>query len=143
MEIDRQKIEQVLPHRDRALLLDRAEIGDEENRAAGYLLVTKEHCEGHFPGKPIMRGVDRIEMIVLVLGLAAYGKLPEGHLPYLISFGRARFPGKVFPGNEIRAEAFAAQISRRGIKGSGRAFVNDKLVAEVEEIVCLVGKVEE
>ncbi len=138
--MERSEIEKILPHRDRALLLDRAEIDKEQGSAIGYLTVTAEICEGHFPGNPIMRGVDRIEMIALTLGLAACARLPGGFLPCLVSFDKVRFPGIVVVGDEIRAEVILNKISGRIIRGRGKAFVHDKLVAEVDSIVCVVGK---
>ncbi len=134
------KITEILPHRGRALLLDRVEVDEVHNKATGYLVVTKRHCEGHFPDNPIMRAVDRIEMIALTLGVAAGTRLPEGSLPLLYSFDRARFPGKAVPGDLIRTEAVLDRFNRRIIRGHGKAFVGDKLVAEAEDIVCLVGK---
>lgn len=138
--MEKSEIEKILPHRGRALLLDKAEINKEQGSAIGYLTVTAELCEGHFPGNPIMRGVDRIEMIALTLGLAACAELPGGFLPYLVSFDKVRFPGIVVAGDEIRAEAILNKISSRIIRGKGKAFVQDKLVAEVDNIVCVMGK---
>jgi len=41
--LDRAAIESILPHRGRALMLDRAEVG--EDTAIGYFVVTEEICE--------------------------------------------------------------------------------------------------
>lgn len=59
--LDREGLEAILPHRERALMIDRVEI--ENDKPVGYYTVTQEVCEGHFPDQPVMRGVDRIEMI--------------------------------------------------------------------------------
>lgn len=54
-QLDRAGIEALLPHRGRALLLDRAEVY--EYSATGYFVVTQEVCEGHLPKHPILIGL--------------------------------------------------------------------------------------
>ncbi len=139
--LDKEEIEKILPHRGRALLLDRVEF--DGDKTIGYLTVREEHCEGHLPGFPIMRGVDRIEMIALTLGVAARTQLPEGYLPFLAKIVGARFPALAKPGDTIRSEVAITKISKRIIQGSGKAFVEEQVVAEVQEITCVISKMQE
>ena len=137
IEIDHSQIEAQLPHRGRALLLDRAEIIQDESplvQAIGYRIVTLVDCEGHFPGNPIMRGADRVDMIAQTLGIATQSRLPEGYLAYLVRIDGARFPDEAILGDEVRSEATITRQTRRWVEGKGRAFVGDRLVAEVEKI---------
>jgi len=144
MEIDRAGLEARLPHRVRALMLDGADfMRDETGKvigAMGYRIVTEADCEGHVPGNPISRAVDRVEMIALTLGLAAQLDLSAGYFPFYYEFGKARFPAKATVGDLIRTEAILTRHNRRLIEGSGKAFVDDKLIAEVEGIIYLTGK---
>lgn len=137
--LGREEIEKILPHRGRALLLDRVEFDGEH--VVGYLTVREEHCEGHFPGFSIMRGIDRIEMIALTLGVAANAQLPEGQMAYLVGIGEAKFRGMVVLGNLVRSEVKITRQTSRMIKGEGKAFVGDKVVAEVQDIVAVIGKI--
>lgn len=100
--LNRKDIEAILPHRDRALLLDSAEITPDG--AIGYLTVREDIVEGHFPEYPIMRGFDRAEMIVQTLGVAASTGLPEGHLPFLVRADGLSFRNQAVLGDLIRAE---------------------------------------
>lgn len=139
--LEREQIEKKLPHRQRALLVDRFIPDRERGVGIGYLTVTEEICEGHFPGNPIMRAVDRVEFITLTLGLfvLAISDLPEGKLPYLAAFGKSRFPEKASLGDEVRAEVIITRKTPTRIQGSGKAYVGERLVAEVKDILCVIG----
>lgn len=139
--LERKEIEQKLPHRDTALLLDRFETTqtDEGTVGIGYLTITPEHCIGHFPGNPIMRGVDRIEIIALTLGMLALTELPEGKVPYLARVGLSRFPGTVVAGDLVRTEVKITRVTAKRMEGNGKAYVGDRLVGEVEGILCVIG----
>lgn len=137
--LDKGEIEKILPHRGRALLLDKVEF--DGDRTIGYLTVREEHCEGHFPGCPIMRGVDRVEMIALTLGVAANAQLPEGQMAYLVAVRGIKFRGMAVLGDLVRAEVKITRQTSRMIRGEGKAFVGDKVVAEVQDIVAVVGKI--
>lgn len=136
--LERDQIELILPHRGRALLLDRAEIT--ETGAIGYLTVREDITEGHFPGHPVMRGFDRSEMLVQTLGIAANMGLPEGYLAYLAEADGLKWPNLVVLGDLVRAEATVTRRSRRIIEGSGVSYVGDKLVAVASSLKFVVGK---
>lgn len=140
MILEREEIEKILPHRGRALLLDKAELEKGSDKATGFLTVRDEHCEGHFPGSPIMRGVDRIEMIALTLGLAAQADLPPSYLPFLVGLDKIKFPDVAVLGDLVRTEAIITRKGSRIIKGQGEAYVGEKLIAEVGEIVLVIGQ---
>jgi 3-hydroxymyristoyl/3-hydroxydecanoyl-(acyl carrier protein) dehydratase len=139
IEWGKSQIEHVLPHRGRALLLDKVKIV-EDGTIFGYHTVTDKDCEGHFPGNPIYPGVLRIEQIAQTLGIGGVNTLIEGELPYFVGAEKLRFPGIARQGDLVRTEATISRQSARYIKGSGRAFVGEILVAEVEDILCLIGK---
>jgi 3-hydroxymyristoyl/3-hydroxydecanoyl-(acyl carrier protein) dehydratase len=140
IELNRVQLEQIFPHKGRALMLDRAEIM-EDGLVRGYHLVTEADCEGHFEGDPIYPGHWRIEQVALTLGLAGISVLADGQLPFLLKVGETRFPGLATLGDEVRSEArLTKPATRRSIMGSGKAFVDERLVAEVKDIWCLIGK---
>lgn len=138
--LNKQNIEAILPHRDRALLIDRVEI--ENGKPVGYYTVSADICEGHFPDQPVMRGVDRIEMIGLMLGVAAMSsentQIPKGHLPALVEVSRSIFKYPARPGDLVRIEVELTRESRRIIEGKGKAFVGTKEIAEVEGLKAVV-----
>ena len=78
-------------------------------------------------------------MIALSLGLFSIPDLPVGKLPYLVSVGKSRFPGLVKSGDQVRSEVIITKKNSRMILGSGKAYVGEVLVADVEDIMCLIG----
>ena len=138
-KLTQSEIEGLLPHRGKALLIDSAEISASGKEAIGFLRVTKEHCEGHIPGYPLLRGVDMIEMAALTLGVLAAHKLGGGKIAFLGSIGGVKFRGRAIPDETVRAEVKIHHISSRGVKGEGRLFVEDRLIAEVRGIVGVIG----
>lgn len=137
--LERGDIERILPHRDRWLLLDRAEVNKEDGSAKGYLTINEDHCFGHFPGNPIMPGVLRIEFIAQTLGVVGMYGLPEGTGILLIGGERYKFRAPAKLGDLMIAEVKITKRMSRGLEGEGKAFVNGKLVAESYGITGLVG----
>jgi 3-hydroxyacyl-[acyl-carrier-protein] dehydratase len=144
MKLERKDIELILPHRGRALLLDNADVDDSKSFAIGYLTVREEHCEGHFPNKAIMRGVDRSEMMAQILGLILYQNLDDKNIfAYLAGFDDTRYPALAEPGDLVRAKVRLNKLLSRMIIGDGEAFVGEKLIAEAKNIKLSVVRIKE
>lgn len=132
----------ILPHRGPALLLDRVEVAEDGRSGTGYLLVGEQHCVGHFPGNPILRGVDRIEMAALTLCVIALSGFDEKALPLFTRCGSVRFSGQVLPGSELRCEVLITNLARqRKMAGDARWYIGDKAVGEVTGIEGMLFKV--
>ena len=136
VELDLAAIKRILPHRDRALMLDRAEIVG--NQVTGYFMVTKEVCEGHLPGLPIFRGIDRVEVLFLTMGVAMLEGLPEGKIPVAATVEGIRWPGLVVPGQEVRAEVMIERLRSRTVTGSGTLYLGDQAVCVVKRITGMI-----
>jgi 3-hydroxyacyl-[acyl-carrier-protein] dehydratase len=61
-----------------------------------------------------------------------------GKLPLFGGVEHARFRRQVLPGDAITLECTMTQLSARGGKGTGRALVNDKVVAEADLLFVVV-----
>ena len=118
--VEKSQIQEILPHRDRMLLLDKVIISDE--KVVGQFLVTEEVCKGHeFNGQLIFRGVDIIEMSNQLLGiwLAQHSESEEKIAFFRRVFGEVKLFGMVIPSDILTIEIPVAEGNPR-IEISGR-----------------------
>ena len=136
--IDKKKIENLLPHREPMLLLDRLENIVHLKSATAIVKVKKDSffVQGHFPGQPVMPGVLIVEAFgQAAAALTAYGIDPkeyENKLVYLMSVEKARFRKPVLPDCELNLEIEALRSHGRVWKYKGTAKVNGKVMADAQ-----------
>lgn len=131
-----------IPHRYPFLLVDRiTELNKEEQTIKGKKNVTinEEFFNGHFPGHPIMPGVLIVEGMAQCLGVLVLEGM-EGKVPYFAGVESAKFKQPVRPGDTIIYDAKVNKIKRNVVKASGKAYVDDKLVAEADFTFCITDK---
>ena len=135
--LDIKEIMNILPHRYPFLMVDRVVEMDPGKRIVGIKNVTinEPFFQGHFPCHPVMPGVLIVEAMAQVAGILAYLSSSDEirkKVCYFMSIDNARFRKPVVPGDLLRLE-MEAIMNRRGIWGfNGKAYVEDKLVAEAE-----------
>ncbi|MGD8258389.1 MAG: 3-hydroxyacyl-ACP dehydratase FabZ [Desulfobacterales bacterium] len=134
---DIQAIMELLPHRYPFLLVDRIieVIPGDKIFALKNVTINEPFFQGHFPDKPIMPGVLIIEAMAQVGGVLAYETgSPEqrGKLIYFMAMDKVRFRKPVVPGDQIIFEARILKFRTKVAKMSGRALVDNQLVAEAE-----------
>ncbi len=73
VELDIQKILEILPHRYPFVLVDRVTAIDKGKSIEGHKMVSfnEPWASGHFPGRPIMPGVLIIEALAQIGGILA------------------------------------------------------------------------
>lgn len=135
--LDIKEIMNILPHRYPFLLVDRVVEMEPGKRIIGIKNVTinEPFFQGHFPGHPVMPGVLIVEAMAQVAGILAYLSSDDEirkKVCYFMSIDNARFRKPVVPGDLLRLE-MEATMNRRGIWGfNGKAYVEDKLVADAD-----------
>lgn len=130
-----QEIQAVLPHRFPFLLVDRVLEIEEGKKITAIKNVTmnEQFFQGHFPQEPVMPGVLIIEALaqagaIAILSMEEY----KGKIVYFGAIDKAKFRGKVVPGDTLRFEVEIVKLKKAAGIGYGIAYVGDKKVAEGE-----------
>ena len=144
--IDKKKIENLLPHREPMLLINKL-INIVNLKSATAIVYVKKasfFVQGHFPGQPVMPGVFIVEAFgQAAAALTAYGIDPkeyENKLVYLMSVEKARFRYPVLPDCELHLDIEAIRSHGRVWKYKGEAKVNEKIMAEAQWAATIVDR---
>ncbi|WP_456431003.1 3-hydroxyacyl-ACP dehydratase FabZ [Nitratifractor sp.] len=143
------EIQKILPHRYPFLLVDRITALEPGKSIEGYknVSISEPVFEGHFPGHPIYPGVMIIEGMAQAGGVLAFKSMDaaqqdatQDKVVYFMSIDKAKFRSPVTPGDRLvyRLEV----LKHRGNiwQLEGKAYVDDKLVAEAELKAMIVDK---
>ena len=144
-EIDKKKIESLLPHRKPMLLIDKLTNIVHLKSATAIMYVKKDefYVQGHFPGQPVMPGVLIVEAFgQAAAALTAYGIDPKEYankLVYLMGLNKARFRNPVIPDCELHLEIEALDLGKVW-KYKGIAKVDGKRMADAEWSATMVDR---
>ena len=144
--IDKKEIENLLPHREPMLLIDKLINIVPLKSATGIVKVKKTSffVQGHFPEQPVMPGVFIVEAFgQAAAALTAYSvdrKEYENKLVYLMAVDKARFRSPVIPDCELYLDIEAIRSHGRVWKYRGLAKVNEKKMAEAEWAASVVDR---
>lgn len=147
--IDVVEIQKILPHRFPFLLIDRVIdlVPSESIEAYKNVTIGEQIFQGHFPDHPIYPGVMIIEGMAQAGGVLAFKSMDaEGQdntrekVVYFMSIDNAKFRHPVKPGDKLVYKL--GVIKHRGNVWvlDGKAYVDDKLVAEAELKAMIVDK---
>lgn len=120
--MNREKIMEVIPHRDPFLLIDEVVdmVTGERVYARKYIREDDYWFKGHFPSYPVTPGVLMIEMLAQAGAVCILSK-PEfkGKIALFGGIDRARFRRQVVSGDILDLEV--EMIRLKGFIGTGRA----------------------
>jgi UDP-3-O-[3-hydroxymyristoyl] N-acetylglucosamine deacetylase/3-hydroxyacyl-[acyl-carrier-protein] dehydratase len=137
-------IQRILPHRYPFLLVDKITHLEFDKRVVGVKSVTMNEpfFPGHFPGHPIMPGVLILEAMGQTGGILLLNSLPdpEKHLIYFMQINNAKFRKPVLPGDQLIMELEMKTRKSKIIMMSGKAYVDDTLVAEADFMAAVIDK---
>ena len=145
-EIDRKKIESLLPHREPMLLIDKLTNIIHLKSATAIMYVKKNsfYVQGHFPDQPVMPGVLIVEAFgQAAAALTAYGIDPKEYknkLVFLMGIEKARFRNPVIPDCELHLNIEAIRSHGRVWKYKGLATVEGKRMADAEWSATIVDR---
>tara|TARA_B100001057_G_scaffold144628_3_gene144559 strand:- start:15829 stop:16266 length:438 start_codon:yes stop_codon:yes gene_type:complete len=145
MQIDINRIKELIPHRYPFLLIDGIQTLTPNESATGIKNVSANESffEGHFPDRPVMPGVLIIESMAQTAGclvVASLGQESEGKLVYFMTIENARFRRPVVPGDRLVINVQKQRSRGSVFKFSGKAFVGEILAAEATFSAMIVDK---
>ena len=134
----------VLPHRYPFILVDKIIVTEPEKSLVAYKNVTinEPYFQGHFPGKAIMPGVLIVEAMAQSGGflLLHTVKNPKKKLVIFSRINSAKFKKMVQPGDQILFDIELLSYKMNSCKLSGKAIVNNEVVAEAEFMATVTDK---
>lgn len=137
-------IMKILPHRYPFLLVDKITKLDMDKKVVGEKSVTinEPFFQGHFPGQPIMPGVMIIEAMAQTGGILLLNSFPnpEEKLVMFMQINNAKFRKPVVPGDVLTLEIELVNKKSKVVLMSGKAFVDDVLVAEADFMAAIIDK---
>ncbi len=147
MEIayDIREIMNFLPHRYPFLLVDRIleVVPGEKITGLKNVTLNEPFFQGHFPGTPIMPGVLIVEAMAQtggVLFVVTQKQKKNGLVFYFMGMDKVRFRKPVVPGDQLIMEVQLLNLRSKAAKMSGKATVDQKLVAEAEFMATIGAK---
>jgi len=145
--LDRQAIEQLLPHRGPIFackqLIAR---GPRIYTATANWPKDNAVIQGHFPGYPLVPGVMLIESVTQLAGAGLLSadpyvhSLPSDRIGVLASVRRCAFKRPVLPEQDVIFEITCRQIGADAVQVNAQALVNGREVAQIETLMVYANK---
>ncbi len=141
---DTNAIQRILPHRYPFLLVDKIIHLELDKKVIGVksVSINEPFFQGHFPGQPIMPGVLIIESMAQTGGVLLLNSFadPKTKLVYFMQINNAKFRKPVLPGDQLFLEVELTNKKSKIVLMSGKAYVNDTLVAEADFMAGVVDR---
>ena len=141
MAMDIKEIMSIIPHRQPFLLIDRVEeiVEGESVTAIKNVTYNEPFFAGHFPQEPVMPGVLIIEALAQTGAVCALSADEyKGKIAFLGGVNKAKFRGKVVPGDVLTLEVEMIKVKGPVGVAQGTATVDGKKVASAE-ITFMIG----
>lgn len=143
-EFNIEEILEILPQRYPFVMIDRITkfTPGEKCTAIKNVAVNEPYFQGHFPGKPIMPGVLILESMAQAGAFLVLYNLedPLSKGMFFSAIEKSKFRKPIVPGDQIILEMKLLKFRLGTAKISGKAYVDDQLVAEAIFLATLVDR---
>lgn len=139
MEMNKEQLMQVMPHRDPMLLVDHS-VRTEQGVESEYTVPDDPYyTRGHFPGNPIVPGVILCEIMAQGSVLLFEEKLKE-KLALYAGMDKVRFKKSVRPGDKVVVRSTMGRCRGMFLQVDATAYVDDEVCASGQLSFMLVDK---
>ena len=107
--------------------------------AVKNVTVNEDFFQGHFPGEPLMPGVLMIETLAQVATVLLMNGSDGTGRAFLRGVDNAKFRLRVVPGDRLRLEVKLGARRTNLARAHGTAYIGDRVVAEAELLLGLIG----
>ena len=137
--MNREEIMNILPHRDRMLLLD--DVEDQDGTAVGHYTVRGDEffLKGHFPGHPIVPGVILCEILAQSACVLMGDAVSEGKLPVYTGLNNVRFRSSVKPGDTVETRCHITRAKHPFYFAEGSVTVDGRLCVSADFSFAVTG----
>ncbi|MEE8340644.1 MAG: 3-hydroxyacyl-ACP dehydratase FabZ [Candidatus Neomarinimicrobiota bacterium] len=143
-EFNVQEILEILPQRYPFILIDRITnfVSGEKCTAIKNVTLNEPYFQGHFPSKPIMPGVLILESMAQAGAFLVLYNLedPLSKGMFFSAVEKSKFRKPIVPGDQIKLEMKLLKFRLKTVKISGKAYVDNQLVAEAILLATLVDR---
>ena len=129
MEMNKEELAQIMPHRDPMLLVDHSETTAEGVESEYNVPQAPYYTQGHFPGNPIVPGVILCEIMAQGSVLLFHEKLVD-HLALYAGMDKVRFKRTVRPGDKVTVRSSLSSCRGQFIQVNSTAYVGDEVCAQ-------------
>jgi 3-hydroxyacyl-[acyl-carrier-protein] dehydratase len=130
--MNQKEIMEIIPHRDNMLLVEEAELVDENTSKGRYTIKGDEFfLKGHFPNNPVVPGVILCEMMGQASCVLLADKV-KGGTPYFTKLDNVKFKKPVLPGDTLETVATVTKIREPFYFISTKGYVNGKVHVQAD-----------
>lgn len=130
--LHRDEIMNILPHRDKMLLLD--DVENRDGTAIGHYSVRGDEffLQGHFPENPIVPGVILCEILAQSACVLMADIMTDGKLPVYTGLNNVKFRNSVRPGDTIETRCTIKRAKHPFYFAEGTVTVDGKICVSAE-----------
>ena len=145
-EIDKKKIEELLPHREPMLLIDKLTNIVHLKSATAIMYVKKDgfYVQGHFPGQPVMPGVLSLESMAQATAFLMLHELddPLKKNMFISGVDKVRYRRLITPGDTLNINIKLVSKKLTLYKFDGTIKIDGQLAVQAKISSNLVDRVE-